>query len=63
MYNQPKILSRNVNGEIAERLKPDAALMIDIILHEPHVVVMQDSSIPSISTVKRLPISNAREGP
>ena len=37
-----KILCKNRNGKTRDRLQPDAELMIDIILHESHVIVMQE---------------------
>ena len=37
-----KMLSKNMNGKIRERLKPDAELMIDIIMYEPYIIAMQE---------------------
>ena len=45
-----KILSRNINGKVAKRLQPDAALMIDIILHEPHIIVIQEHQHELLNT-------------
>ena len=45
-----KILSKNIDGIILERLKPDAALLIDINLHKPHVVVIQEHQHDFLNT-------------
>ena len=36
-----KMLSKNVNGKMKDRLRSDTELMIDMVMHEPHVITMQ----------------------
>ena len=45
-----RILSKNINGHTEARLKPDAQLMLDIVQHEPHIVMMQEHLLKKLNT-------------